>query len=95
MFLYSDDLFVEFVELIHEFAVGGAVVHLFEEGGVGSAEGLEHGYASTAEGYARLFHYHSVRWGQFWGHSGRVGLGEGTGNLIQRKQGSFFITLQR
>ena len=50
MFLYSDDLFVEFVELIHELAVGGAVVHFLEEGGVGSAEGLEHGYAAAAEG---------------------------------------------
>lgn len=51
MFLYSDDLFVEIVEFVHEFAVGGAVVHLQEEGGVGSAEGLEHGDAAAAEGF--------------------------------------------
>ena len=48
-------MFVEFVELIHELAVGGAVVHLFQEGGVGSAEGLEHGYASAAEGFGLLY----------------------------------------
>lgn len=43
-----------------------------------------------AEGYACLFHYHSVRWGQFWGHSGRIGLGEGTGDLVQAQTRFFF-----
>ena len=49
------NLFVEFVVLVHELAVGGAVFHFFEEGGVGSAEGLEHGYASAAEGFGLLY----------------------------------------
>ena len=48
-------MFVEFKEFIHELAVGGAVVHLFDEGGVGSAEGLEHGYASAAAGLGLLY----------------------------------------
>lgn len=37
-----------------------------------------------------LTHYHSVRWGQFWGHSGLIGLGEGTGDLIQAQTRFFF-----
>ena len=52
---YCYNLFVEFVELVHELAVGGAVVHFFEEGGVGSAEGLEHGYVAAAEGLGLLY----------------------------------------
>ena len=47
---YFGYLLVEFVQFVEELGVGGAVVHFFEEGGVGSAEGLEHGYAAAAEG---------------------------------------------
>ena len=50
----GDDLFVEFVEFVHELAVGGAIVHFLEEGGVGAAEGLEHGDASTAHSLGLL-----------------------------------------
>lgn len=48
-------MFVEFVEFVKELAVGGGVVHFFEEGGVCSAEGLEHGYAAAAEGLGLVY----------------------------------------
>ena len=43
------------IKFVHELAVGGAVVHFFEEGGVGSTEGLEHGYAAAAEGFGLVY----------------------------------------
>ena len=68
------NLFVEFVEFVHELGVGGAVVHLFEEGGVGSAEGLEHGYAAAAEGLGLLYLYSA-----FYVDAVVGGLGRGVG----------------
>ena len=61
-------LFIKFVEFVEELGVGGAVVHLFEEGGVGSAVGLEHGYAAAAESFGLVdffaaFHVDSVEGG--------------------------------
>lgn len=67
-------MFVEFVELIHELAVGGAVVHLFEKSGVGAAEGLEHGDAAAAEGFGLVYLLAA-----FYVDSVKGGLGRGAG----------------
>lgn len=52
-------MFVEFKELVNEVAVCGAVVYLFEEGRVSSAERLEHGDSVASEGL-RLFYLYDT-----------------------------------